>query len=127
MKKAGIVVAAAAAGLLAVSPLAFAGDKGGDWGHGADQVNSSKELHQGLVNVSDNNVNVPIQACNNDVPVAVNGIGAAVAAQKVATPLSSALGILAPASSETNSVIKDQRACGQDSNAGDVNTQANKH
>ena len=33
LKKAGIVVAAAAAGLLAVSPLAFAGESGGHWGH----------------------------------------------------------------------------------------------
>nr|WP_211177246.1 hypothetical protein [Pseudonocardia acidicola] len=106
-----------------MSPLAFAGEGH----HGADQVNSNKELHQGLVNVSDNNANVPVQACNNDVPVAVNGVGAAVAAQKVAVPLSSALGILGPAKSDTNSVIKDERACGQDSNAGDVNTQANKH
>ncbi|WP_214364265.1 hypothetical protein [Pseudonocardia sp. H11422] len=126
LKKAGIVVAAAAAGLLAVSPLAFAGDKG-DWGHDHDteQVNSQKELHQGLVNVSDNNVNVPVQACNNDVPVAVNGIGAAVAAQKVATPLSAALGILGTADSETNSVIQDQRNCDQDAAAGDVLDQSN--
>jgi hypothetical protein len=41
LKKAGIVVATAAAGLLAVSPLAFAGDKGSDHGdkgyhHGHD-------------------------------------------------------------------------------------------
>jgi hypothetical protein len=33
LKKAGIVVAAAAAGLLAVSPLAFAGEGGDHWGH----------------------------------------------------------------------------------------------
>ena len=33
LKKAGIVVAAAAAGLLAVSPLAFAGEGGDNWGH----------------------------------------------------------------------------------------------
>ena len=34
LKKAGIVVAVAAAGVLAVAPLAFAGEKGGDHGHG---------------------------------------------------------------------------------------------
>ncbi|MHA6796643.1 hypothetical protein ACVGVM_24485 [Pseudonocardia bannensis] len=129
LKKAGIVVAAAAAGLLAVSPLAFAGDKGdkGDWGHdhGTEQVNSQKELHQGLVNVSDNNVNVPVQVCNNDVPVAVSGVGAAVAAQKVATPLSGALGLFGNAESETESVIKDKRNCDQDAAAGDVLQQSN--
>ena len=58
LKKAGIIAATATAGLLAVSPLAFATE-----GHHGDQVNSNKELHQGLVNVSDNNVNVPVTAC----------------------------------------------------------------
>ena len=43
LKKAGIVVATAAVGLLAVSPLAFAGDKGGhrDHGHGGSNVSST--------------------------------------------------------------------------------------
>ncbi|MHA6796644.1 hypothetical protein ACVGVM_24490 [Pseudonocardia bannensis] len=118
LKKAGIIVAAAAAGLLAVSPLAFAGDE-------TEQVNSQKELHQGLVNVSDNNVNLPLQACNNDVPVAVAGAGAAVAAQKVAVPAAGALGILGDAESETDSVIKDKRNCDQDAAAGDVLEQSN--
>ena len=65
LKKAGIVVAAAAAGLLAVSPLAFA-DGGGilDGAHG--QV--------GLVNVQDSAVQVPIQACNNSVIEGALGI-----------------------------------------------------
>ncbi len=77
LKKAGIVVAAAAAGLLAVSPLAFAGDKGHDVkgydGHdgGDTAVNSVDDdsTNVGLVNVADNEVNVPIQACNNNVPI----------------------------------------------------------
>ena len=38
LKKAGIVVATAAAGLLALSPLAFAGESGGHhWGHDHDK------------------------------------------------------------------------------------------
>jgi hypothetical protein len=43
LKKAGIVVATAAAGLLAVSPLAFAGDKGHDEddGHRGDKKHHS--------------------------------------------------------------------------------------
>ena len=66
LKKAGIVVAAAAAGLLAVSPLAFADGGLGilDGAHG--QV--------GLVNVQDSAVQVPIQACNNSVIEGVLGI-----------------------------------------------------
>ena len=65
LKKAGIVVAAAAAGLLAVSPLAFA-DGGGilDGAHG----------QLGLVNVQDSAVQVPIQACNNSVIEGVLGV-----------------------------------------------------
>ena len=78
LKKAGIVVATAAAGLLAVSPLAFAGSKDGDH-HGSSekQVNSidnDREANQlGLVNVGDvnalNNVNVCPQ-----IPIAA-GVG----------------------------------------------------
>lgn len=83
LKKAGIVVAAAAAGLLAVSPLAFAGDGHNGGGHGGghhdtasavisddDNVNNAEEGDTtGLVNVNDNEVNVPIQVCNNNVNV----------------------------------------------------------
>jgi hypothetical protein len=66
LKKAGIVVAVAAAGLLAVSPLAFADGGGGilDGAHG----------QLGLVNVQDSAVQVPIQACNNSVIEGVLGI-----------------------------------------------------
>jgi hypothetical protein len=51
LKKAGIVVAVAAAGVLAVSPLAFAGEKGGDMdhghghGHGHGHANHSKTVN----------------------------------------------------------------------------------
>ena len=62
LKKAGIVVAAAAAGLLAVSPLAFADDEG--------------HAQVGAVNLQDNIVQVPIQACNNSVIEGVVGVGA---------------------------------------------------
>jgi len=93
LKKAGIVVAAAVAGLLAVSPLAFAGDYSGDSDHhshhdgddnesGASchQDNSSKDeskgphKQHGLINVQDTTVQVPIQACNNSVIEGVLGI-----------------------------------------------------
>ena len=79
LKKAGIVVAAATAGLLAVSPLAF-----------ATGSNDNSENHtQGgglvsLVNVQDVTAQVPIQACNNNV----NVIGV--------SDITAALGLLAP-------------------------------
>ena len=95
LKKAGIVVAAAAAGLLALSPLAFAGDYEGSSGHhhhgsdDSDDHNSSASCHQdnswkdmadgthlqgGLVNIQDTTIQVPIQACNNSVLEGVLGI-----------------------------------------------------
>ena len=89
LKKAGIVVATAAAGLLAVSPLAFAGDfegddNGDDSSHedsadvNCEQDNSA--THEGddgdgsLISVSGNSIQVPIQACGNDILSGVVGI-----------------------------------------------------
>ena len=101
LKKAGIVLAAATAGVLALSPLAFAGDysngdsdhhhhhssdngddedNGGDSGAACFQKNKAKDdadgIHAqgGLVNVQDVTVQVPIQACNNSVLEGVIGI-----------------------------------------------------
>ena len=93
LKKAGIVVATAAAGLLAVSPLAFAGDFGGESGdhggyhHGnhhsnrasckqdnsADQSGDNKQRGL-LLNLQNTNVQVPVQACNNSIVEGVLGI-----------------------------------------------------
>jgi hypothetical protein len=96
LKEAGIVVAAATAGLLALSPLAFAGDYEGESGHhhhhhsgGGNDHESTASCHQdngakdetgrphgqaGLVNVQDTAVQVPIQACNNSVLEGVLGV-----------------------------------------------------
>ena len=92
LKKAGIVVAAATAGLLALSPLAFAGDYSGDSDHHHhhhDSDNKSASCHQdnswkdkakgthaqaGLVNIQDTTIQIPIQACNNSVIEGVLGI-----------------------------------------------------
>jgi hypothetical protein len=74
LKKAGIVVAATAASLLAVSPLAFAGDKG-DHGRGhheqgggspaqinyLDQDRTSEQ--NGLINVGDVNALNDVNVC----------------------------------------------------------------
>jgi hypothetical protein len=71
MKKAGIVVAATAASLLAVSPLAFAGDKG-DHGHGrggnspsqVNHVDRDRDSKQaGLINVGDVNALNDLNVC----------------------------------------------------------------
>lgn len=127
LKKAGIVVAAAAAGLLALSPLAFAGDKGNDYDdkghHGSSSVDIDENSNEaegdeniGLVNVTGNNVNVPIQACNNDVPVNVLGVQVT----DVTADLTGALGLLGDADAEDSSDNSENRSCEQnDAEAGD--------
>ncbi|ALE81842.1 hypothetical protein [Pseudonocardia sp. HH130629-09] len=93
LKKAGILTAGVTAGLLAISPLAFAGDGGWDKGHGhghggdrinADQINNLEKDRvsgdqTGLVNLGDvnalNNANVLGCSLNNaDVAASVLGI-----------------------------------------------------
>lgn len=91
LKKAGIVAAATTAGLLALSPLAFAGDYDGDHDgdhHGHHKSHHSKKVdceqdnsvkngdneQRGLVNVNATSVQVPVQACNNSVIEGVLGI-----------------------------------------------------
>ncbi|MEV1291110.1 hypothetical protein [Pseudonocardia sp. NPDC049635] len=91
LKKAGIVTAGVTAGLLAVSPLAFAGDGGYDRGHkhgdrtvvNADQVNNLDQARTseqgGLINVGDinalNNANVLSCTLNSaDIAASVLGI-----------------------------------------------------
>jgi hypothetical protein len=71
LKKAGIVVTTAAAGLLAVSPLAFAGDKDDHDGRDRDgkhinKVDDSNSAEgRGLVFIADNNV--AVNNCTNTV------------------------------------------------------------
>ena len=100
LKKAGIYAAVAAAGLMAVSPIAFAGDYSGDHhghgghhhhhGHGGHHGhharNASCELDNGTHNGNNNrqvgglialqntNVSVPVQACNDSIIEGALGI-----------------------------------------------------
>jgi hypothetical protein len=80
LKKAAVAVVITAAGLLAVSPLAFAGNDHS--GHG----NKAVEKSEGLVNVADNNINTPIQACNNDVPVNGGAVPVQVPVKDITVP-----------------------------------------
>jgi hypothetical protein len=101
LKKAGIVVAAAAAGLLAVSPLAFAGDKDDHDGHGhghhgkskVEDVNSIDGSNEGLINVAGNNIAVPVNVCDNQVPVNVLGVQVPLNDTNVLADLTGALGL----------------------------------
>lgn len=62
LKKTGIVVAASAAGLLAMSPLAFASD-----GHHHGHHDRSGNTQSGLINLQNTNAQIPVQLCNNSV------------------------------------------------------------
>jgi hypothetical protein len=121
LKKAGMVVAVAAAGLLAVSPLAFAGSEGG---HRTSHSNVNGDQSTGLVNVTDNDVNTPIQACNNDVPV--NGGAGAVQTpvKDVTTALSGAAALFGTAKSSVDQDTDSSRECGDNSGStGDLHKQ----
>ena len=111
LKKAGIVVAASAAALLAISPMAFASDGG------SEIDKDAKGLIAGL---NGNNVNVPIQACNNNIPVNVLGVQVPVEDASALNGLTGALGILGDAKAKSGDSVTDQSdACAQESGAGD--------
>jgi hypothetical protein len=119
LKKAGIIVATAAAGLLAVSPLAFAGD-----GHGKiDGVNSVDQSNKGLINVAGNNLAVPVNVCDNQVPINVLGIQVPLNDTSILLDLTGAagLGLLgdadADADSDGDNTIDD--SCKAKAKAGD--------
>jgi hypothetical protein len=116
LKKAGIVVAAAAAGLLAVSPLAFAGDKDDRHGHGhghdktkVEDINTIDNSSEGLINVSGNNLAVPVNVCDNQL--------ALVAVEDTLTSLTGALAILGGAEADSVTVVSDE--CEAEAEAGD--------
>ncbi|GAA1394950.1 hypothetical protein GCM10009613_43890 [Pseudonocardia kongjuensis] len=110
LKKAGIVVAASAASLLAISPMAFAG-------HG-DEIDKGAD---GLVAAGNgNNLDVPIQACNNNVPVNVLGVQVPVENAAAGNGVTGALGLLGSGQAASGDSVTDQSdLCAQESGAGD--------
>ena len=124
LKKAGIVVATAAVGLLAVSPLAFAGDthgKGHGHSHGGADVNSNQENSEGLINVSDINANVPVNALNCDevdlglIPIDV---------KQITAPITGALALFGSVQTEQTTLTDNSCSTNQTS-AVDTTSQAN--
>jgi hypothetical protein len=104
LKKAGIIVATAAAGLLAVSPLAFAGD---DHGSKIDGVSSVDQSNSGLINVAGNNVAVPVNVCDNQVPINVLGVQVPLNGTHVLLDLTGAAGLGLLGSSDTDAESGD--------------------
>jgi hypothetical protein len=135
LKKAGIVVATAAAGLLAVSPLAFAGDKDDHDSHRGDKdvqvedVNHVDDSSEGLINVAGNNLAVPVNVCDNQVPVNVLGVQVPVNDVEVLADLSGALGLGllgdADADSEDDGATTLDDSCQADAESGDATAQEN--
>ena len=66
LKKAGIVVAATSAGLLAISPLAFAQGHRHHDNDGNDQ--------RALIGLQNTNLSIPVQACNDSIIEGVLGV-----------------------------------------------------
>ena len=115
LKKTVLAAAITAAALLAVSPLAFASS-----GHPGHIKNNADETSAGLVNVADNNLNAPIQACNNDIPVNGGAAAAQVPVKDITTAATGALGILGSANAKTDQTTDNSRTCGDNSgSAGD--------
>ncbi|MEJ8279673.1 hypothetical protein [Pseudonocardia spirodelae] len=124
LKKAGIIVAASAASLLAVSPLAFAGDYSGDHDgkhHGKHESGHIDKDAKGLISgLNGNNVNVPIQVCNNNVPVNALGVQVPVEDASLLDGITGALGLGGKAKAVSGDSATDQSDnCGQTSGAGD--------
>lgn len=130
LKKAGIIVAASAASLLAASPLAFAGDyaaektdksDGGKHQGGHDGGKIDKGAEGGLIGgLSGNNVNVPIQVCNNNIPVNVLGAQAPIEDLGLLNGLTGALNIGGESKAKSGDSTTDQSdSCGQASGSGD--------
>lgn len=118
LKQTVVAVAIAAAGLMAVSPLAFA--TGAHTGH---VTNTATDTSSGLLNVAHNNVNTPIQACNNDVPVNGGAADAQVPVKDVTGAATGALGLLGSAKAKTNQAVDNSRHCGDNTASGDAVTQ----
>ncbi|ALL79425.1 hypothetical protein AD006_29615 (plasmid) [Pseudonocardia sp. EC080610-09] len=125
LKKAGIVVAASAASLMALSPMAFAADGDHDGDHhgkgGHHHTEGIGKSADGLIaGLNGNNVDVPIQACNNNVPVNVLGVQVPVEDAAAGNGLTGALGILGDAKSKSGDSVTDQSDnCAQAGGAGD--------
>ena len=106
LKKAGIVVAAAAAGLLAVSPLAFAGEghyKGDDKGH---HKADHKSDHKHYSKTTNNTTYDHSPTCQSAPQAADNSVAqAASATTPVAALLGAAANIAVPINAQTQAPI----------------------
>ncbi|TCK25849.1 hypothetical protein [Pseudonocardia endophytica] len=104
LKKAGLITAGTLAALVTVGGIAFATEGG-------------NQNSDGLVNgLNGNNLNAPIQACNNDIQGQVGLVPVQDVAEDGTVPLNGALGgLLGSAQSDQQSSHANIRDCGQGS------------
>lgn len=102
LKKAGIVVATAAAGLLAVSPLAFAGDLG--YHHDRDHGHGHNGDHGSSYSKSYTEVNDHSPSCNS-APQTVGNYNPQ-SASGVASPLLGIIGVAANAAAPVTTQLQ---------------------
>jgi hypothetical protein len=114
LKKTAVAAAIIVAGLMAVSPLAFATGS-----HPSHVTNTATDESAGLVNVADNNVNTPIQACNNDVPVNGGAAATQVPIKDITGAATGALGLFGTAAAKTDQAVDNSRECGDNTASGD--------
>ncbi len=119
LKKAGIIVAVAAAGVLAVSPLAFAGEKG-DSGHGRDHGHGDKHYSKTVNNTATTTTkNSPSCSFGN----ASDARTAPQTASGVASPLVGILGVAANAAAPVTTQLNAPIAsCNNFSDLVDLNS-----
>lgn len=101
LKKAGLITAGSVAALVAVSPLAFATDGGNQ---------NSDGLGNGL---NGNNLNSPIEACNNDIQGQVGLVPVQDIGENPTVTGNGALGLLGGAHADQKSDHANVRECGQ--------------
>ncbi|MEJ8279674.1 hypothetical protein [Pseudonocardia spirodelae] len=109
-KKVGLVAAASAVALIGLSPLAFAGE---------DSV-IDKDAKGIVAGANGNNLQAPIQACNNNVPVNALGVQVPVEDAAAGNGVTGAAGVLGKAKAHSGDSATDQSdTCGQEAGAGD--------
>jgi opacity protein-like surface antigen len=109
LKKIAVVAATSAAAAVTLAPVAFAHE-------GSTGIDKSGK---GLINVSGNDVNVPIQACNNDVPINGGVLAGQANVKDIVGAATGALGVFGKAKADTAIATDTDRSCGQISGAGD--------
>ncbi|MBP2365208.1 hypothetical protein JOF36_000904 [Pseudonocardia parietis] len=112
-KKAGIIAATSVAGLLALSPLAFAGN---DDGGAID-----KDAKGVVAGANGNNGQVPVEVCNNNVPVNVLGVQVPVEDGAAGNGLTGGAGIAGEGKAKSGDSVTDQSDnCAQEAGTGDA-------